>query len=93
MRQIERSGGAAGRLWGQALDHHAHHGPLHPRLVVFGLAFVVNGQPAALAKPREGPLHDPSAGQDLKVVDPLAFVDDLDGQGEDLLAQVTSLPA
>ena len=69
---------------GQALDHHAHHGPLHPRLVVFGLALVVDGQPAALAEPGEGALHDPAAGQDLKVVDALAFADDLDRQREDL---------
>jgi hypothetical protein len=59
--------------------------PLHPRLVVFGLAFVVNGQPAALAEPGKGALHDPAAGQDLEVVDAVAFADDLDRQGEDLV--------
>jgi hypothetical protein len=53
--------------------------------VVFGLAFVVDGQPAALAEPGEGALHDPAAGQDFEVVDALAFADDLDGQGEGLL--------
>ena len=78
-------GWAAGYLLGQALDHHAHHGPLHPGLVVFGLAFVVDGQPAVLAEPGEGALHDPAAGQDLEVVDALAFADDLDRQGKDLL--------
>jgi hypothetical protein len=56
----------------------------HPRLVVFGLALVVDGQPAALAEPGEGALYDPAAGQDLKVVDALAFADDLDRQREDL---------
>src|SRR6266545_5148559 len=55
-----------------------------PRLVVFGLAFVVNGEPAALARPGEGALQDPAAGQDLEVVDALAFADDRKGKGEDL---------
>jgi hypothetical protein len=80
---------------GQALDHHAHHGPLHPRLVVFGLAFVVDGQPAVLAEPGEGALYDPAAGQDLKVVDALAFADDLERQGEGLLGpgdQLAGIP-
>jgi hypothetical protein len=53
--------------------------------VVFGLAFVVNSQPAALAEPGEGALHDPAAGQNLEVVDAWSFADDLDRQGKDLL--------
>jgi hypothetical protein len=48
--------------------------------VVFGLAFVVDGQPAALAQPGEGAFHDPPAGQDLEVVDAGAFAEDRQGE-------------
>jgi hypothetical protein len=50
--------------------------------VVLGLGFVVDGQPAVLAEPGEAALYDPAAGQDLEVVDGLAFADDLERQGE-----------
>ena len=57
------------------------------------LAFVVNGQPAALAEPGEGPLHDPPARQDLEVVHARAIADDLHRQGEDLLGPSDQLAA
>ena len=78
---------------GQALDHHADHGPLHPRLVVFGLAFVVDGQPAALAEPGKGALHDPAARQDREVVDAWRLRTICTASVRTCWAQVTSLPA
>jgi len=61
--------------------------------VVGGQPFVVPDGAPVPGDPRQCPLDRPAARQDFEDMQVIGALDDLDGELEAVLAQVTSLPA
>jgi hypothetical protein len=67
-------------LSGEAAGHDGDHGPVDVGLLVGGQPFVVPHGPPVAGDPGQGPLDDPTAGQDLEGVQVIGAPDDFESQ-------------
>ncbi len=72
------------------MNHQVYHSDLDHTFTTLRQCFVILGQSAVFAEPREGSFHDPSLGQHDKTVRRAAF-HDLDGAAEPTTGPVHEL--